>query len=217
MSFRSFLRSIRTAGRGVLVGLPEAATDSNPFELFGVWLAAARESGMIEPTAMTLATATADGAPSARMVLLKGFDERGFVFYTNYESRKAIEISENDRVSLVFYWPVLLRQVTVEGQVQKVSREESAAYFATRSRGSQLGAWASHQSRPLGSREELVACVEEMKERFRDRDVELPPFWGGYRVVPQRIHFWQGRSDRLHDRIMFERDGDGWVGTRLNP
>lgn len=197
--------------------MPEATKDADPVELFGAWLAAARESGMIEPTAMTLATVSGEGAPSARTVLLKAFDERGFVFYTNYESRKAEQLAGNDRAALVFYWPALARQVCVEGRVATISREESEEYFAARPRGSQLGAWASRQSRPLESRDELVARFEEERKRFSDREVDCPPFWGGYRLVPQRIQFWQGRADRLHDRILFERSGGTWKATRLNP
>jgi pyridoxamine 5'-phosphate oxidase len=217
MSLRSILRSIWTAGRGVLVGLPEATETSDPFELFGAWLEAAEASGIIEPTAMTLATATADGIPSARTVLLKAFDEEGFVFYTNYGSRKASQLAENDQASLVFYWPVLARQVCIDGRVERISRETSAAYFATRARGSQLGAWASRQSEPLESRDELLRQYDEQKRRFEGRDVECPPFWGGYVLIPKRIQFWQGRADRLHDRVLFERGDDGWKATRLSP
>ncbi len=217
MSLHSILRTLWTAGRGTLVGLPEATEDADPFELFGAWLDAAKGSGIIEPTAMTLATVDAERSPSARTVLLKGFDESGFVFFTNYESRKSADLAENDRAALVFYWPVLLRQVCVEGRVSRVTREESEAYFATRPRGSQLGAWASSQSRSLESRAELLAQFEEMEERFRGREVECPPFWGGFRLVPRRMQFWQGRADRLHDRIRFDLEGSRWVATRLNP
>ena len=217
MSLRSILRSLWTAGRGVLVGLPEATETSDPLELFGAWLKAAEESGIIEPTAMTLATASVDGAPSARTVLLKAFGEDGFVFYTNYGSRKAGQLEENDQAALVFYWSVLARQVSIEGRVERVSQETSAAYFATRARGSQLGAWASRQSEPLVSRDELLTRYEAEKKRFDGRDVECPPFWGGYRLIPRRIQFWQGRADRLHDRVLFERTDQGWESTRLNP
>ncbi len=217
MSLRSILRSLRTAGRGVLVGLPQAAEASDPFDLFDAWLRAAADAGIIEPTAMTLATATADGEPSARIVLLKEHGPAGFVFYTNYQSRKARDLSDNPRAALVFYWPVLARQVCVEGRVERVSREESERYFATRGRGSQLGAWASRQSEPLERRDELLTRFEEEKRRFDGHDVECPPFWGGYRLIPLRIQFWQGRADRLHDRVVFEPRDGGWAGRRLNP
>ena len=217
MSLRTFLRSVWTAGRGVLVGLPDATEASDPFQLFDVWLKAAHESGMIEPTAMTLATAAADGEPSARIVLLKEHGATGFVFYTNFGSRKARDLDENSRASLVFYWPVLVRQVCVQGHVERLGREESERYFATRARGSQLGAWASRQSDALESRDELLERLAEVKKRFEGRDVECPPFWGGYRLIPSSIQFWQGRADRLHDRMVFERDSGGWTARRLNP
>ena len=166
---------------------------------------------------MTLATASADGAPSARMVLLKGFGENGFEFYTNLDSRKADELNANPRAALCFHWGVLQRQVRVEGDVTRLSREASAAYFRTRPRGSQVGAWASHQSQTLEQRETLVRRVREVETRFEGGEVPLPDFWGGFRLHAQRIEFWQGRADRLHDRLLFQREGDGWGSRRLHP
>jgi len=217
MSLKSSLKTVLTLGRGVAGGLPDAAQDADPIDLFQDWFAAATEAGLLLPEAVTLATASADGEPSARMVLLKGADAAGFVFFTNYGSRKARELDENPRAALCFHWAVLQRQVRVSGSVVKVSAEESAAYFATRGRGSQIGAWASRQSERLVSRDELQERVRDAEARFADADVPLPPFWGGYRLVPERIEFWQGRADRLHDRLVFSRDGARWRAERLYP
>ena len=193
----------------------DASTD--PVQLFGRWFAAARDEGIDLPEAVALATATPEGRPSVRMVLLKGFDPSGFTFFTNYESRKAGELDANPHAALCFHWKELDRQVRVTGSVTRVSTEESREYFDTRPVGSKIGAWASQQSRPLASREVLEARVVESTERFEEASIPLPPFWGGYRLVPDRIEFWQGRQDRLHDRIAFDRDGDGWTAVRLYP
>lgn len=217
MSLKSSIKTVVTLGRGVAVGLPPAADEEDPIELFRAWFAAARESGMLLPEAVALATAARDGQPSARMVLLKHVDSRGFVFYTNYGSQKARELDANPRAALCFYWAVLQRQVRVSGRVERVSAEESAAYFATRTRGSQIGAWASSQSERMGSREELEQRVRDAEAEFEGVDVPLPPFWGGYRLDPERIEFWQGRADRLHDRLEFSRDDRGWTPRRLYP
>jgi pyridoxamine 5'-phosphate oxidase len=217
MSFKSSLKTVLTLGRGLVGGIPEASEDADPIELFRAWFEAAREAGLLLPEAVALATASADGEPSVRMVLLKGVDERGFVFFTNYESRKARELEENPRAALCFYWAVLQRQVRVSGEVSRVSTEESATYFATRARGSQIGAWASRQSARLQSREELDRRVREAERRFAGGEVPLPPFWGGYRLAPTSIEFWQGRVDRLHDRLLFTRTGDQWDAARLFP
>jgi pyridoxamine 5'-phosphate oxidase len=193
--------------------------DADPDVQFERWFAEARAAGIHEPEAMALATATPDGTPSARMVLLKGHDERGFAFYTNRESRKGGELLVNPRAALLFHWaPPLHRQVRVEGRVERMSDEDSLTYFATRPRVSRLGAWASPQSRPLGSREELERLVADVERRFAaEEELPLPPHWGGYRVVPEAFEFWQGRDGRLHDRARYTRDGGAWRRARLAP
>lgn len=199
-------------------GLSEEDLAPNPVEQFGRWLAQAMEVDPQEFTAMTLATADREGRPSARIVLLKGWDERGFVFYTNYESRKGRELDENPRAALVFYWAALDRQVRIEGTVEKTSWEESEAYFHSRPLGAQIGACASRQSLPLPRREDLEQAVRELEERFGGGEVPLPDFWGGYRVVPGLFEFWQGRRSRLHDRLCYVRLPEGgWRIERLSP
>lgn len=198
-------------------GLPPQADDADPLALFGAWYRAAEGAGLILPEAVALATADASGAPSVRMVLLKNLSEGGFVFFTNYESRKARELDENPRASLCFHWAAAERQVRISGPVERISEEESLAYFRSRPRGSRLGAWASRQSRPLERREELEGRVAEVEERFGADEVPLPPFWGGYRLRPEAMEFWQGQASRLHDRLVFRRDGDRWTTTRLHP
>jgi len=222
MSLLAKIRCVWTMGRGVVRGLPEADTQRDPVELFDEWFAAAREAGIFLPEAMCLSTATPDGQPSSRMVLLKGHGPGGFDFYTNYQSRKAVEIEANAKVALCFHWAVLERQVRIEGVAERLSREESKRYFDTRPRGSRIGAWASRQSRTLQERSELEQRVKEYEQQFSadsggGGDVPLPEFWGGYRVRPTTIEFWQGRADRLHDRLVFERDGPGWASRRLYP
>jgi len=217
MSFTSIVRTLFTLGKGVLKGLPAASESANPIDLFGEWYRAASETGMLLPEAMTLATVSEQGVPSARMVLLKSFDEGGFTFYTNYGSRKALELEANPRAALVIHWALLQRQVRIEGSVMRVSEKESDSYFATRPRGSQLGAWASDQSTDLPDRSRLVERFRESKARFEGASVPRPPYWGGFRVAPERMEFWQGRSDRLHDRLVFVRGDGGWDVSRLYP
>jgi len=188
----------------------------DPIAVAQAWLDEARNLAG-EPQTMTLATATPDGKPSARVVLLRGLDDRGLVFFTNRESRKGQELRRNPRAAVVLHWWELGRQLRVEGVVEEVSEEESAAYWKTRPRGSQVASWASRQSLELADRSELAARVAEARERFADGDVPLPPFWGGYRVVPETIEFWTHRDDRLHERVRYERDGGGWRRALLAP
>lgn len=198
--------------------IDEATVDRNPLQLFQRWLDEAKATGMHLPEAVTLATATPDGKPSARMVLLKGADERGFVFFTNYNSRKARELAANAQAALVFYWPQLERQVRVEGKVERTATAESDAYFKTRPRESQIGAVASPQSEAIDSRAALQQKADEWEKFYEGREVARPAHWGGYRLRPERIEFWKGRPGRLHDRISYERrDDDTWTIKRLAP
>lgn len=192
-------------------------TETDPMALFDRWFAEAQAGEPNDPSAMTLATVSADGQPAARMVLLKGHDARGFVFYTNFESRKAGEIEAQPQAALLFHWKSLRRQVRIEGPVSQVSGAEADAYFATRSRDSQLGAWASDQSRPLESRAMFEDRYEAMRDRFADRPVPRPPHWGGFRVRAERIEFWLDRAHRLHERRLFTRSGSGWREGLLYP
>ena len=198
--------------------LDERAIDRNPLKLFHHWLDEAMATGMHLPEAMTLATATADGKPSARLLLLKQADQGGFVFYTNYNSKKAGDLDANPFAALVFYWPQLERQVRVEGRVERISEAESDEYFKTRPRESQIGAHASPQSDVIPSRAMLQQRVEELEKLYLDRDIDRPAHWGGYRLLPERIEFWKGRPGRLHDRILYERQANGsWTISRLAP
>jgi pyridoxamine 5'-phosphate oxidase len=198
--------------------LDEKDVDPDPLVQFRAWLDEARAAGVFEPEAAALATATPDGAPSARMVLLKGFDERGFRFFTSYESRKGVELDANPRAALLLHWKEVGRQVRIEGPVERLSREESAEYARTRSRSSRLSALASPQSRVVTSREELEALVAEADGRYRGEDVPLPGHWGGYLIRPQVYELWQHRANRLHDRLRYRRqDPGGWVVERLGP
>lgn len=214
---RAHLKAIRTLTRGVTRGLPTLEAAADPYELFDRWFSDAEASGLLLPESMSLATATADGRPAARMVLLKGAGPDGFRFFTNFGSRKAAELDANPQAALCFHWSVLERQVRVEGRVERLSTEESAAYFATRGRGSQIGAWASEQSRPIDGRAGLEAQVDEIEARFAGEDIPLPDFWGGYRLLPDRFEFWQGRANRLHDRLLYTPRDGGWEITRLQP
>jgi pyridoxamine 5'-phosphate oxidase len=192
-------------------------TPDDPIARFAALFQRAGLDAPFDHTAMSLGTCGADGQPSVRVVLLHGFDERGFTFYTNYESRKGCDIAANPRAALTLYWPWLDEQVRAEGTLARIAPEESDAYFATRERGRQLGAWASAQSRPVASREELMEQVAGVEARFAGQDVPRPPHWGGYRLTPARIEFWKNGAFRLHDRFMYERSADGWTVTRLSP
>jgi pyridoxamine 5'-phosphate oxidase len=194
----------------------ERTVDADPMVQFAQWYAAAVEATGDRAAAMTVATTTPDGSPSARVVLLRGFDERGFVFYTNYDSRKGGDIAANPTVAAVIYWSELDAQVRVEGNAARVARDESEAYFAQRPRGHQIGAWASHQSAPIADRATLENQVRAVEERFPDA-VPLPPYWGGYRITPATIEFWKARSDRIHDRVQYRRTESGWGIRRLSP
>ena len=202
-------------GRGGL-DLPDLADD--PIEMFERWLRQAVEAGVHEPNAMVLSTATPEGGPSSRMVLLKGVGSDGFVFYTNHASRKGAELAANPRCALLFPWHPLERQVRIEGVAAVLPDDEVEAYFRSRPRGAQLGAWASDQSRPVASRSALAASYAWVQERFGDDGpVPVPPEWGGYRVRPEVVEFWQGRPSRMHDRLVYRRDDDGWTTERLAP
>ena len=196
--------------------LDEAHADADPIRQFSRWWDEALASQLPEPNAMTLATASADGRPSVRVVLLKGFDAAGFVFFTNYDSRKGRELAANPHAALLFFWPELERQVRIEGAVQRVSADESDAYYASRPLGSRIGAWASPQSRPIPSKAWLVTQAAEMGVRH-GLNPPRPPFWGGFRVAPASVEFWQGRPSRLHDRLLYTREGDHWARVRLSP
>ncbi|WGL51985.1 pyridoxamine 5'-phosphate oxidase [Nocardioides sp. BP30] len=199
-------------------GLSESDLAPDPVGMFERWYVEARDAGVREPNAMVVATTDPDGAPSARFVLLKGFDERGFVFYTNQASRKGQALAAEPRIALLFPWHDLERQVRVEGVAESLSRAEVEAYFAVRPRGSQLGAWASHQSRPVAGREELEQAYADVERRFAGVDrLPVPEEWGGYRVVPATVEFWQGRIGRMHDRLVYTRAGDTWATCRLAP
>ncbi len=197
-------------------GLHRADLSKSPFEQFEKWFVQVRDANMVDPNAMIIATVSKQGKPSQRTVLLKMFDETGFVFFTNYGSAKAQQIEENAHVSLLFPWLDLERQVEVNGHASKISQEESLAYFQSRPHGSQLGAWASTQSQPIASRNELDQQLTHVEEKYREGDVPLP-HWGGYRIIPDTIEFWQGGARRLHDRFEYQRDGDDWNIQRLQP
>lgn len=197
--------------------LVESKIDHSPFNQFNLWMKEALDAKIIHANAMTLATVNKKGVPSARTILLKELDDSGFVFYTNYESEKAQELNENPNASIVFYWKEFERQVRITGIVEKISREESETYFNSRPLESKLGAWASKQSEEIPNRDYLVNKYNEVKEKFKGTEIPLPPFWGGYRLLPNIFEFWQGREMRLHDRIKYEKVENGWRILRLSP
>ncbi len=197
--------------------LSESTIDHDPFGQFSAWMNEALNSKVLEPTAMTVSTVDAASRPSARVVLLKGFDANGFVFFTNYESKKATDLDSNPNISLHFFWPGLERQIIIIGQAVKTTREESEEYFAKRPVESRIGAWASSQSSLLGTREELEDSVSDIRRKFTGQEIPCPPFWGGFRVTPDGFEFWQGRESRLHDRICYDLKGGEWIISRLSP
>jgi pyridoxamine 5'-phosphate oxidase len=221
------LRCLLTFGQGVALPLPDISSQTDPIQLFEQWFDDANKSGILLPEAMSVSSCDEHGQPSSRMVLLKEFDDNGFIFYTNYASRKSQDLIENNKIALLFHWNVLQRQIRIEGSVEKVSHEQSEKYFHSRDRGSQIGAWASKQSSPLASKEELKAQEVYYTEKFAGQEVPLPEFWGGWRIKPHYIEFWQGRANRLHDRICFEldkksdvttkNDNNMWRQFKLNP
>jgi pyridoxamine 5'-phosphate oxidase len=198
-------------------GLDKGDVAPDPIVQFHEWFEKVIEADLHEPNAMILATATGEGRPSARTVLLKGYDEQGFIFYTNYEGRKARELEANPTCALLFYWGELERQVRIEGRASRLSTEVSDAYFLSRPRGSRLGAWASEQSRPVEDRSVLEERVKALEAEYEGREIPRPPFWGGYRVEPEVIEFWQGRENRLHDRLVYRRSEGEWTIERLQP
>ena len=198
-------------------GLHRKDLNESPVAQFGQWFQQAIDLKLHEPNAMTLATVDESGMPDQRTVLLKYFDEKGFVFFTNYSSRKSSQIEANPNVSLLFPWVILERQVIIQGRAEKISAAESRKYFSSRPRESQIGAWVSNQSEVITSRKFLLQKLNEIKEKFQHGEIPLPSFWGGYRIVPQRIEFWQGGSARLHDRFLYQREGEGWQVDRLAP
>lgn len=198
-------------------GLNKKDLSDAPYGLFEKWFKQAMQADIPDASAMSLATVSASGKPTQRTVLLKLFDEKGFIFFTNYSSQKSQQISENSNVSLLFPWTILERQIEINGKAEKISTAESLKYFLSRPHGSQLGAWASSQSSPISSRQLLEGQLKKMKEKFIKGEVPLPDFWGGYRVVPETIEFWQGGVNRLHDRFEYRRENDGWIINRLQP
>lgn len=217
MSFFNKLRCLITAGQGVTGSNIKVDVLDNPIAMFGDWFSQAKDSGIILPESLTLATATKEGMPSARVVLLKSFDDSGFTFFTNYNSRKGQELCDNPQAAMVFHWNILQRQVRIEGSIERVSEEESLAYFHSRPRGSQIGAWASYQSSEIDSRDVLSDKVKALEAKYQGKEIPLPPFWGGFKLIPTHMELWQGRSDRLHDRYYFTQTDSGWQRSRLAP
>ena len=217
MSLINKLKCALTLGQGLLIENKALVKADDPISFFSLWLKEAEDSGIILPESMSLSTCTPEGRPSSRIVLLKEVDNNGFVFFTNYGSRKASELEENPFAALLFHWNMLQRQVRIEGRIERISTKESENYFHSRGRGSQIGAWASHQSEILEDRSILEARVKHFEEKFNNQPIPLPEFWGGYRVIPDRIEFWQGKADRLHDRFIYQPKTNHWDITRLNP
>ena len=219
MTLLEKIRCLLTFGQGVALPLPTINANTTPEQLFSDWFKDAQQAGILLPEAMSVSSVDETGQPSSRMVLMKQYDEQGIVFYTNYHSKKSQQLAINSKVALLFHWNVLQRQVRIEGCVEKVSAQQSADYFHSRDRGSQIGAWASKQSSQLNSVEQLAEQVNYYRDKYASLDqIPYPEFWGGWRVKPQYIEFWQGRASRLHDRICFEKNLDGqWQNFKLSP
>jgi len=198
-------------------GLLESDVDTDPFRQFSIWFEQAKNAGIMEPNAMSHATVSPEGQPSIRIVLLKGVDEKGFIFFTNYESRKGKDMELNPKTSLLFFWGELERQLRIEGTIEKISTESSKAYFDSRPEGSRVGAWSSNQSEIVSSRDVLEYRFDENLKRFAGKDIPMPDYWGGYRLIPTMVEFWQGRGSRMHDRIRFRLADGNWVIDRLSP
>jgi pyridoxamine 5'-phosphate oxidase len=211
------MRCLFTFGQGVALPLPAIDENTDPFSLFEIWFNEANKSGILLPEAMSVSSVNSAGQPSSRMVLLKEFDQSGFVFYTNYASRKSQELKQNDKIALLFHWNVLQRQIRIEGTVEAISEEQSAAYFHSRDRGSQIGAWASKQSEKITHDLTLQQRVKYYTEKYAGQEIPLPSFWGGWRIKPNHIEFWQGRANRLHDRVCFDKDKGNWQHYKLQP
>jgi pyridoxamine 5'-phosphate oxidase len=217
MSILTKLRCLITAGQGVTGSNIDVDVLDNPIAMFTQWFDQAKDTGIVLPESLTLATATPDGKPSARVVLLKSFDDSGFTFFTNYNSRKGQELTQNPHAAMVFHWGVLQRQVRIEGSIERVSEEESLAYFHSRPRGSQVGAWASHQSQEIDCRESLAKQAKAIETQYAGQAIPLPPFWGGFKLTPHTIELWQGRADRMHDRYTFYKTDTSWTRKLLSP
>jgi len=218
MNLLEKLKCLLTFGQGVALPLPEISSETDPFTLFEQWFEDAKKSGILLPESMSISTCDRHGQPRSRMVLLKEFNPDGFVFYTNYASSKSQELENNNKISLLFHWGVLQRQIRIEGEVSKVSLEQSKRYFHSRDRGSQIGAWASKQSTKLTTADELKEREAYYKKKFASLDeIPYPEFWGGWNVAPTYIEYWQGRASRLHDRVCFEKKGDQWEHFTLHP
>lgn len=217
MTLLEKLRCLLTFGQGIVLPLPNISPEATPEQLFEKWFSDANKAGILLPESMSVSSCNAKGQPSSRMVLLKDYDQDGFVFYTNYGSRKCRDFADNNKVALLFHWNVLQRQIRIEGTLEKVTEEESAEYFNSRGRGSQVGAWASKQSQRLSHDNELKDRMSYFENKFSSGQVPHPEFWGGWRVKPQNIEFWQGRANRLHDRVCFEKEGGEWARHKLHP
>jgi len=217
MSLLNKIRCAFTLGQGVLVDLPDLDPSVDPFEQFQNWFKSAQDCGIVLPESMTVSTVDENGYPSCRVVLLKELTKDGFVFFTNYDSRKGQELDHNPHIALTFHWNILQRQVRIQGVVEKISAADSNAYFQSRGRGSRIGAWASPQSAVIDSRKVLEQQVKKFTDKFANQEVPLPEFWGGYLVKPSSIEFWQGKADRLHDRFSYVKEGDNWRVDRLAP